>query len=740
MSTRFSADDFFTKKDLLQRGWNNKLIAAFFPRPATRRTSYGALIPIFHKKDVLRFEQDPAFADMQAAQQEKVNSRLTRQKLERIRRESDLFSGAFTAHSFDADPREEQIIVTCLHTAFLASLEQPMYDASNRESSPEAIEHYLLWAESWGENKKRIRDKDAIHALKEFRRLASMLFKTRAAGVDSWRSRAAEVYPRLLRSCARVHLATLQKKLPEETVEQFLQMENFPAKELMERSLYQLYLLYYLQYAIQQDLSSLLEVDPKNEYPMARMMNRHFIIHVGPTNSGKTYGSLQRLAAARNGVYLGPLRLLALEVQEKLLAQGVNCSLLTGEEEDLRENSTHVASTVEKADLSFPYEVVVIDECQMIGDSQRGFAWTRAILGIQCEEIHCCVAPEALDILKALIESCGDSYEVEELERFTPLIFEKKPVHRLSDLHPGDAVIAFSKRQVLFLAELLNKNGRKASVIYGKLPYPARKMQIENFLSGKTQYVVSTDAIGMGLNLPVRRIVFSETQKFDGTEVRKLEPEEVRQIAGRAGRRGLNEQGFVNYWEPFRDNGKDDSFAQLQLLKTAYYDEPRQLPFAYLGFSDLVLKVDYDILDILKAWQTMPVQSPLYRKMDIIRYIELIQGMREAGIHLTKKEELCAANIPFDEGNRELMELFLFYCQCYQEQHKISRPLPGANTTDALELYCKKLDLYYSFGRHFGYSIDLDWVREKKMEASRKIHSLLISTMMEKQRRRHRHF
>ena len=735
MSTKFSPDDFFVKKDLLQRGWNNKLIAEFFPNPIRRRTSYGAMIHVYPKREVQRWERDPRFSRMleeYRATQEKAGWH----KVQRANEEAALFQEAFNSYSFDSLPWEEQIIAAYLHTAFLTSLHQPMYDASNRESTIENLE--LCFAELM--NRRQKRDKDAILALQDFRRLASMLFKIRTAGAERWKQKVSAAYPDLLICCTRTHLNTLRKKLPEETIEQFLQMENFPARELIERSMYQLYLLYYLQYAIQQDLSSLLEVDPKNEYPMARMMNRHFIIHVGPTNSGKTYGSLQRLAAARNGVYLGPLRLLALEVQEKLLAQGVNCSLLTGEEEDLRENSTHVASTVEKADLSFPYEVVVIDECQMIGDSQRGFAWTRAILGIQSEEIHCCVAPEGLDILKALIESCGDSYEIEELERFTPLIFERKPVQRLSDLHPGDAVIAFSKRQVLFLAELLSKSGRKASVIYGKLPYPARKMQIESFLSGKTQYVVSTDAIGMGLNLPVRRIVFSETRKFDGTEVRKLMPEEVRQIAGRAGRRGLNEQGYVNFWEPFRDAEQDDSFLRLRELKALYCDEPRQLSFAYLGFSDLVLKVDYDILDILKAWQTMPVQSPLYRKMDIIRYIELIQTMRDAGIHLTKKEELGAANIPFDEGNRELMELFLFYCECYQNSRKISRPLPGANTTDALELYCKKLDLYYSFGKHFGYSIDSDWIRAEKMEASQKIHSLLVAAMMEKQRKRRRRF
>ena len=732
MSAKISRDDVFSKKDLLQRGWTGKMISEFFPDPPCRRTSYGAIIKVYPRRDVQRFEQDPRFArlrDAHLARQEKRSHH----KVQRVQEEIELFQQAFA--SPETLSRGEQIAVVYLHKAFLASLEQTDFDASNKDSTVENMEQSLTWVQ----NKKQNRDKDSLRVIWEFRRFASMLFKNRTQEAPVYREKAAAFYPDLLRACAQTQLATLREKVPVETLEPFLQMEHFPVEQLANRTLYQLYLLYYLQYAIQQDLSHLLEVDPKNEYPLARMMSRHFIIHVGPTNSGKTYESLQRLAAARTGVYLGPLRLLALEVQEKLLAKGVVCSLLTGEEEDLRENATHVASTVEKADLAFPYEVVVIDECQMIGDSQRGFAWTRAILGMQCPEIHCCVAPEGLDILKALIDSCGDTYEVEELTRFTPLIFEKKPVYKLSDLQPGDAVIAFSKKQVLYLAELLNKSGRKASVIYGRLPYPARKMQIENFLSGKTQYVVSTDAIGMGLNLPVRRIVFSETQKFDGTEVRKLAAEEVRQIAGRAGRRGLNEQGFVSFWDPFDGYSPTEGYADLRFLKTTYEEEVHQLPFAYLGFSDMVLKVDYDILDILKAWQTMPVQSPLYRKMDIIRYIELIQTMRDCSIHLTKKEELCAANIPFDEGSRELMELFLFYCECYQSGHGIPRPTaPLAATTDTLELYCKQLDLYYSFGKHFGYEIDSDWIREVKMKASQQIHTMLISRMMAKQQKRRR--
>ena len=104
--------------------------------------------------------------------------------------------------------------------------------------------------------------------------------------------------------------------------------------------------------------------------------------------TGKTYAGFQRLQQAATGVYLAPLRLLALEAQEVLLDAGVDCSLTTGEEEDCREGDTHVAATAEKLNLKQPYEVAVIDECQMIADRQRGYAWTRAILGVQAPEVH----------------------------------------------------------------------------------------------------------------------------------------------------------------------------------------------------------------------------------------------------------------------------------------------------------------------------------------------------------------
>jgi hypothetical protein len=125
-------------------------------------------------------------------------------------------------------------------------------------------------------------------------------------------------------------------------------------------------------------------------FSKARSMKRKVVCHTGPTNSGKTFEALQRLKAARRGVYSGPLRLLAWEVCNTLRRGGIKCDLVTGQERDFEEASGHVSCTVEMTDLSEHYDVAVIDEFQLIGDQERGWAWSRAFLGLQADELHLC--------------------------------------------------------------------------------------------------------------------------------------------------------------------------------------------------------------------------------------------------------------------------------------------------------------------------------------------------------------
>lgn len=435
-----------------------------------------------------------------------------------------------------------------------------------------------------------------------------------------------------------------------------LEKGAFPVQELLQHPLSYLYSVFYIPRAIRSSLKLLVALNPKDEYPEARAMQRHFILHTGGTNTGKTHAGFERLRKAKTGVYLAPLRLLALEAQERLLDLGVACSLTTGEEEDRREGDTHVAATAEKLDLSARYDVAVIDECQMIADRERGFAWTRAILGVLAPEVHLCAAPEARDLLIRIIESTGDTWEEIRHLRKTPLVCMRREID-FDDVKPGDALITFSKLGVLSVAEDLRAHGKEPAIIYGALPYSTRRRQMEGFLEGRMQYVVSTDAIGMGLE------------------------------------------------------------AAVPPLETAV-----------AGFSELVLQVEHDLLEVLTEWNKMPTVAP-YVKLDVSRYITLIGKVRQEGFSLTREQELRCANIPFDETEEALLELFFSFLRCFREGQPLSCPeLPEghAPTLPQLEQYCRKLDLYFSFSKAFGCPIDRDALYDKREDAAESINQILL--------------
>jgi superfamily II DNA/RNA helicase len=158
---------------------------------------------------------------------------------------------------------------------------------------------------------------------------------------------------------------------------------------------------------------------------------------------------------------------------------------------------------VEKADYEQIYDIVVIDECQLIQDESRGCYWTKSILGMKAAVIHLCAAPEAEDILVRIIKDCNEDYDIIRHERNTELIFSKSPF-TLNNTQKGDALVVFSRKSVLRISEELSSYNKKASIIYGALPYKTRKEQLKLFLEGKTDVVVATEAIGMGLNLPIK--------------------------------------------------------------------------------------------------------------------------------------------------------------------------------------------------------------------------------------------
>ncbi|BEJ14973.1 hypothetical protein CspHIS471_0407400 [Cutaneotrichosporon sp. HIS471] len=294
----------------------------------------------------------------------------------------------------------------------------------------------------------------------------------------------------------------------------------------------------------------------------ARMVNRAFHLHMGPTNSGKTYTALKALAKSPTGVYAGPLRLLAHEVWERLNLGSVGgldgkprpCSLVTGEEKRIVHNGQDMIScTVEMLPLmghpsGNPWDVVVIDEIQMIGDPQRGGAWTFAVMGVNAKEIHLCGDETTADLLKSMIgQFKGDTLTVHRYERLTPLsVADESLQGDWENVQPGDCVVTFSRTNVFAAKKAIESTlGKKCAVVYGALPPETRAEQAREFNedSGRAEIMVASDAVGMGLNLKIGRIVFESLTKFDGKREVPLSLSQVKQIAGRAGRFGLQHKG-----------------------------------------------------------------------------------------------------------------------------------------------------------------------------------------------------
>jgi ATP-dependent RNA helicase SUPV3L1/SUV3 len=270
---------------------------------------------------------------------------------------------------------------------------------------------------------------------------------------------------------------------------------------------------------------------------------RSFEYFVGPTNSGKTHAATEALRSAASGTYLAPLRLLALEVHERLNESGLPASLVTGEERVLVPGANHVSSTVEMVDLSRSFEVAVVDEAQMLADPQRGWAWTLAIAGVRAERVILCGSEDGLHAAERLAKRLGETITVRRFERKNPLrVVDAVP---LASLRRGDAVVAFSRNEVVELQGLIGRSGLTTAAIYGSLSPLVRRREAERFRSGEAAVLVATDAIGLGLNLPIRRLIFATLEKYDGEKTRLLRPPEIRQIAGRAGRYGIHEEGQV---------------------------------------------------------------------------------------------------------------------------------------------------------------------------------------------------
>lgn len=456
--------------------------------------------------------------------------------------------------------------------------------------------------------------------------------------------------------------------------------------------------------------------NPKDDYIEARRLKRMVYLHLGETNTGKTYEAIERLKVSDKGIYLAPLRILALEIYERLNESDVACNLVTGEEEIIIEGAKHQSCTVEKLNIDQNYKVAVIDEIQMLGDNQRGAAWTRALLGLKCPEIHVCGALNAKDLVEEILQSCEDKYEIKEYVRNVPLQIEEKPFD-MKEVKEGDALIVFSKKRVLEIAKMFKDNKVETSMIYGDLPPEVRKIQYRDFIDGRNKILVSTDAIGMGVNLPIRRIIFMNSKKFDGDEIRTLTSQEIKQIAGRAGRKGIYEIGYVA-----------STKGQYEFMKRNIEKRDDPLIEAVVGPGEVLLKIKaLPLRDKLALWATREDKVPLYKKMDIRDYILILDNIKR--YKLEEEVEWRLMRLPFDVHNERVFETFIDYVEQYfiRKNEAIYKPVEDGKSLEASEIYYQKINLYYSFAKNFKIPFEEEWVYDERKAVSERINQLLIS-------------
>jgi len=261
--------------------------------------------------------------------------------------------------------------------------------------------------------------------------------------------------------------------------------------------------------------------------------SKKIIALLGPTNTGKTHDAIEKMLEFESGIFGLPLRLLAREVYEKCTKKiGIDkVALITGEEKIIPNSANYFICTVESMPKDKMVDFVAIDEIQMCADKERGHIFTDRLLYARGEKLTMFLGSQ---IMKNIIRDLVGDVEFLKKERFSKLSYSG--YKKISRLDRKTAIIAFSIEEVYAIAELVRRQKGGAAVIMGSLSPKTRNSQVELYQSGDVDYLVATDAIGMGLNMDIDEIYFSNLKKFDGKKTRRLNLVEMSQIAGRAGR------------------------------------------------------------------------------------------------------------------------------------------------------------------------------------------------------------
>ncbi|GAA5837179.1 hypothetical protein JCM9279_005609 [Rhodotorula babjevae] len=450
-------------------------------------------------------------------------------------------------------------------------------------------------------------------------------------------------------------------------------------------------------------------------FPSARQHRRRLILHVGPTNSGKTHSALVALARARTGAYAGPLRLLAHEVfarfnEGKIGDEGKRtCNLVTGEEQRILDPDAGLQScTVEMFPLSKHLEVGVVDEIQMIGDPQRGTAWTAAVVGARCDELHLCGEESVVDLVRQIAAEVGDECVVKRYQRLSPLVVASTSLEGdLSRIRRGDCLVTFSRSNIFaFKRAIEEKTGLRVAVAYGGLPPEVREEQARAFNEGAYDVLVASDAIGMGLNLKIRRVVFEALHKFDGTSEVRLPVPQIKQIAGRAGRFGVHAPVSPSAPDLDLDPASPPAPGEavpgeattldavdLELLQDAMAQPTVQVTQASLGASFDAFKGLYDLLPastplsrIFALSRAITRTKPHYRPTGSSSFADVSDHI--AHVHpLTFQERFTFASAPVNQRDQRVVGTLVDFVEAYARGEPIRMRRWGADAGvfDAIE-------------------------------------------------------
>ncbi|MBO0332276.1 hypothetical protein J0X12_01530 [Sneathiella sp. CAU 1612] len=350
---------------------------------------------------------------------------------------------------------------------------------------------------------------------------------------------------------------------------------------------------------------------------------------LGPTNTGKTHLAVERMMGHADGVIGLPLRLLAREVYERVVAQkgAANVALVTGEEKIIPPQAAYFICTVEAMPLDRGFEFLAVDEIQLAEDPERGHIFTDRLLYARGRQETLFLGAETIrPWIKRLIPDA--SYV--SRPRFSKLVY--RGAKKISRLRPRTAIVAFSASDVYAIAELVRRQRGGAAVVMGSLSPRTRNAQVELYQSGDVDYLVATDAIGMGLNMDIDHVAFAGTVKYDGALSRRLLPAEFAQIAGRAGRHMNNGSfGTTANVEPLEDE-------LIERIESHNFDAVRQIRWRNLDLDFTTTR------DLLRSLETQPgidgMVSPrdpddynafkmLIKDEEVRRYSQSMPGVRQ---------------------------------------------------------------------------------------------------------------